>query len=101
GLKHGDIDRIERQHYFLSAVFRKLVSGGTLLNPIKLQNLLKAITKSLTMDDSLDPFKLAKQMQNLSAGNVTFTTIPLLGIRDVTGVGSVVAVNTSAMPAFI
>jgi LCP family protein required for cell wall assembly len=101
GLKHGDIDRIKRQQYFLSAVFRKLVSAGTLINPIKLQNLLNAITKSLTMDDSLDPLKLAKQMQNLSAGNVTFTTIPTLGDQKVAGVGDVVVVNTAAMPAFI
>jgi LCP family protein required for cell wall assembly len=101
GLPHGDLDRIKRQQYFLSAVFRKLVSGGTLLNPIKLENLLKAVTSSLTMDQSLDPLKLAKQMQNLSAGNVTFTTIPTLGDNPNSPVGDVVEVNTAAMPDFI
>ncbi|HEU5268986.1 MAG TPA: LCP family protein, partial [Jatrophihabitans sp.] len=101
GLPHGDLDRIKRQQYFLSAVFRKLVSGGTLLNPIKLQNLLKAVTSSLTMDQSLDPLKLAQQMQNLSAGNVTFTTIPTLGDNPNSPVGDVVEVNTAAMPDFI
>ncbi|HTZ45490.1 MAG TPA: LCP family protein [Jatrophihabitans sp.] len=101
GLPNGDLDRIKRQQYFLSAVFRKLVSGGTLLNPIKLQNLLKAITSSLTMDQSLDPIKLAQQMQNLSAGNVSFTTIPTSGFDDNTPAGSVVVVNTAAMPDFI
>jgi LCP family protein required for cell wall assembly len=60
GLPNGDLDRIKRQQYFLSAVFRKLISGGTLLNPIKLQHLLKAITSSLTMDQTLDPTKLAE-----------------------------------------
>lgn len=101
GLPRGDLDRIERQHYFLSAVFRQLVSKGTLLNPIKLQNLLRAITSSLTMDLSLDPIKLAQQMQNLSAGNVSFTTIPTLGTNENSPVGDVVVVNTAAMPAFI
>jgi len=101
GLPHGDLDRIKRQQYFLSAVFRKLVSGGTLLNPIKLQNLLKAVTKSLTMDESLDPLKLAQQMQDLTAGNVTFTTIPTLGDNPNSPVGDVVMVNTAAMPDFI
>ena len=101
GLPHGDLDRIKRQQYFLSAVFRQLVSRGTLLNPIKLQNLLKAVTKSLTMDQTLDPIKLAQQMQNLSAGNVTFTTIPLSGEQVVDGAGDVEIVNTAAMPDFI
>lgn len=101
GLPGGDLDRIKRQQYFLSAVFRKLVSGGTLLNPIKLQNLLKAITSSLTMDENLDPLKLAQQMQNLSAGNVTFTTIPLSGDDPNSPAGDVILVNTAAMPDFI
>jgi len=101
GLPAGDLDRIKRQQYFLSAVFRKLSSGGVLLNPVKLQNLLKAVSKSLTMDNNLDPLKLAQQMQNLSAGNVTFTTIPLSGDNPNSPVGDVVVVNTAAMPAFI
>ncbi|MEO6703473.1 MAG: LCP family protein, partial [Jatrophihabitantaceae bacterium] len=101
GLPNGDLDRIKRQQYFLSAVFRKLVSGGTLLNPFKLQSLLKAVTLSLTMDQTLDPSKLAQQMQNLTAGNVTFTTIPLSGDNPNSPVGDVVVVNTAAMPDFI
>ncbi|MGI8667472.1 MAG: LCP family protein [Jatrophihabitans sp.] len=101
GLPAGDLDRIKRQQYFLSAVFRKLTSGGTLLNPFKLQNLLKAVTSSLTMDQTLDPTKLAQQMQNLSAGNVTFTTIPLSGDDPNSPVGDVLLVNTAAMPDFI
>lgn len=100
GLPAGDLDRIKRQQYFLSAVFRKLTSGGTLLNPFKLQHLLKAVTSSLTMDD-LDPVRLAEQLQNLSAGNVTFTTIPLAGEDPDSSVGDVVLVNTAAMPGFI
>jgi LCP family protein required for cell wall assembly len=101
GLKGGDLDRIKRQQYFLAAVFRQLSDKGTLLNPIKLHKLLKAITSSLTMDETLDPLKLADQFQNLSAGNVTFTTIPLLGDRTVEKVGDVEVVNMAAMPDFI
>ncbi|HEX2902136.1 MAG TPA: LCP family protein [Jatrophihabitans sp.] len=101
GLPGGDLDRIKRQQYFLSAVFRKLTSSGTLLNPLKLQNLLKAITSSLTMDESLDPLKLAQQMQNLSAGNVTFTTIPIAGDNPNSPVGDVIELNTAAIPDFV
>jgi LCP family protein required for cell wall assembly len=101
GLPNGDLDRIKRQQYFLSAVFRKLISGGTLINPIKLQHLLKAITSSLTMDQTLNPTKLADQMENLTAGNVTFTTIPVLGDNPNSPVGDVVELNTAAIPDFI
>jgi LCP family protein required for cell wall assembly len=105
-LPNGDLDRIKRQQYFLSAVFRKMSSAHTLLNPFKLQNLLKAVTSSLQMDGNtpghtgLDPIKLAQQMQNLQAGNVTFTTIPTNGFQN-TDVGNVVVVDTTAMPDFI
>jgi LCP family protein required for cell wall assembly len=89
----GDLDRIRRQQYFLSAAFRKLSSAGVLLNPFKLQNLLKAVSQSLYMDQSLDPLKLAEQMQSLTAGNLSFSTIPTDGFADVAGVGSTVTVN--------
>ena len=89
----GDLDRIRRQQYFLSAAFRKLSSAGVLLNPFKLQNLLKAVSQSLYMDQSLDPLKLAEQMQALTAGNLSFSTIPTDGFADVSGVGSTVTVN--------
>jgi LCP family protein required for cell wall assembly len=100
----GDLDRIKRQHYFLSAVFREMSSAHTLLNPFKLQKLLSAVTSSLTMDSSLDPLKLARQMQNLQAGNVAFTTLPTKGFADENIGGatqSTVVVDTQAMPDFI
>jgi LCP family protein required for cell wall assembly len=100
GLPGGDLDRIKRQQYFLSAVFRQMSSAGTLLNPLKLQKMLKAVSSSLQMDNSLDPLKLARQMQNLQAGNFTFTTIPTKGTQDV-DVGNVVVVDYAAMPDFI
>jgi LCP family protein required for cell wall assembly len=104
GFPQGDLDRIKRQQYFLSAVFRKISSAGTLLNPLKLQNLLKAVSSSLQMDPELVPLKLAQQMQNLQAGNFSFTTIPTQGFQDVQINGqtqNVVVVNAVAMPSFI
>ncbi len=104
GFPQGDLDRIKRQQYFLSAVFRKMSSAGTLLNPIKLQNLLKAVSSSLQMDPDLVPSKLATQMQNLQAGNFSFTTIPTQGFKDVQIGGqtqNVVVVDAAAMPSFI
>ena len=94
----GDIDRIHRQQYFLSAVFRKISSAGMLLNPFKLKNLLNAVSSSLTMDQTLDPLKLAEQMQNLTAGNLSFITIPWDGFAN-TSVGGVVVVHPAQVQA--
>ncbi len=41
----GDLDRVKRQQYFLTAAFRKVASAGTLLNPFKLQDLLQAVQR--------------------------------------------------------
>jgi len=101
GLAGGDLDRIKRQQYFLSAVFRQMASTGTLLNPLKLNRLLSAVSSSLVMDKNLAPLKLAQQMQNLQAGNVKFTTIPTSGTADTPNDGNVVVVNLQAMPSFI
>ncbi|HEY6749618.1 MAG TPA: LCP family protein, partial [Mycobacteriales bacterium] len=99
GLPRGDLDRIVRQQYFMSAVFRKVTSLGTLTNPIKLKRLLDAIGSSLRMDDSLDPLQLAGQLRGLAAGNVTFTTIPTQGLGTRSG-QSVVLVDDAAIKNF-
>ena len=76
GLTNGDLDRVRRQQYFLTAAFRKVTSAGVLLNPFKLQHLLNAVSKSLYIDASLDPLALARQLENLTANNITGKTIP-------------------------
>jgi LCP family protein required for cell wall assembly len=100
GLPNGDLDRIKRQQYFLSAVFRKMTSSGVLLNPIKLQNLLKAVSNSIYTDNGLDPLQLATQLQSLTAGNLTFSTIPTDGFAN-NDAGSVVVVHPTDVQAFV
>jgi LCP family protein required for cell wall assembly len=100
GLPNSDLDRIKRQQYFLSAAFRKVSSAGTLLNPFKLQKLLKAVNTSLQMDNSLDPLKLAEQFQNLSAGNLIFKTVPTHGTED-NDAGNVVVVEPAEVRQFV
>jgi LCP family protein required for cell wall assembly len=102
-LPRGDLDREVRQQYFLSAAFRKVASAGTLLNPFKLQNLLHAVSSSLETDPGLDLLKFAEQFQNLSAGNVTFATIPVEGTPTIYVGGnavSIVKVDPAAVQAF-
>ncbi|MHA3700945.1 LCP family protein [Jatrophihabitans sp. YIM 134969] len=85
GLPRGDLDRIARQQYFLGAVFRKVSSAGTLVNPFKLNDLVDAVSSSLLKDKSLDLLSLARQVQDLRAGNITFATIPTTGNETVDG----------------
>ena len=104
GLPHGDLDRIKRQQYFLKAAFQKITSAGMVLNPFKLRDLLKAISRSLLVDPKLDLIALAQQFATLSAGNITFATIPNNGPQLIYPDGvetSIVAVDRAAMPSFI
>jgi LCP family protein required for cell wall assembly len=100
GLDGGDLDRTTRQRYFLSQVFQKVQSAGTLLNPFKLRSLVSAVSSSLTTDSSLDFFELAKQMQNLTSGGITQANIPTLGTDTIDGL-SVVVVDFAGMSDFI
>ena len=97
----GDLDRIHRQQYFLSAVFRKVLTAGTLLNPTKISALLKAVSSSLLIDPDLDPLALASQLSNLSAGNLNFYTIPLAGEDDNSPAGSVIVIDPAAVRKFV
>jgi len=90
----GDIGRMERQQQFVSAVLREATSSGVLLNPIKLTKFFNATISTVKMDTSVnksDLLTLAKQMRNLSAGNLRTLTVPLSDPNgSYPGVGSVV-----------
>jgi anionic cell wall polymer biosynthesis LytR-Cps2A-Psr (LCP) family protein len=76
----GDIGRMERQQQFVSAVLRKATSSGVLLNPIKLTKFYNATISTVKMDSGVnknDLLTLAKQMRNLSSGNIRTLTVPL------------------------
>ncbi|MCL2780299.1 MAG: LCP family protein [Actinomycetia bacterium] len=76
GLPNGDLDRIKRQQYFLSAVLDKLTSAGMLLNPMKFSSVLSTISKTLFTDPDLDLIKFVAQVQDIATGNIAFGTIP-------------------------
>jgi LCP family protein required for cell wall assembly len=98
----GDIGRMERQQKFVSAVIRKATSSGTLLNPIKLANFFQATISTVKMDASVnknDLLTLAKQMRNLSSGNVRTLTVPLSDPNGrYPGLGSVVIWDSTLAP---
>jgi LCP family protein required for cell wall assembly len=104
GLPNGDLDRIKRQQYFLSAAFHQVASAGVLLNPFKLRDLLKAISSSLLTDPGLDLVSLATEFQNLSTGKINFATLPNSGAQLIYPDGvatSIIQVDTAAIPNFV
>lgn len=102
GLPNGDLDREIRQQYFLSREVQQALAAGTLLNPVKLQKLVDAVSSSIETDPGLNLVSLAAEVKN--AGHMTSATIPIVGTPTIR-VGntrvSIVQVNTAAMPAFI
>jgi len=83
GLANGDIDRIARQQQFIGSLTHKVLSAGTLLNPLKLNGFLDVATSSLTVDKGLsggDIKKLALRMRRFNSGGVLFTTAPVADI---------------------
>ena len=82
GLPGGDLGRIARQHRFLAAVFAKLKSNGTLLNPIRLNDVLSAITADINIDSKTsltDLTTLGTRLKGLAGGSVEYLTVPLAG----------------------
>jgi len=79
GLPRGDFDRIVRQQVFMAGVLRKMLSDEVMLDLGKQRELVGAASQSLTIDQGLDLFQLAEQMQSVTAGSIEFQTIPHLG----------------------
>ena len=101
GLPRGDIDRIVRQQYFLSAVFKKATSSSTLLNPFKLQKLLDSVKRSLITDPKLDILSFVQQFTKIAGGNVSFATVPIVDPGFWEGNQQVVKVDPAAVKTFV
>ena len=102
GLANGDIDRIKRQQEFLGSMVRKVLSAGTLLNPLKLTGFLTVATDSLKTDDALtgsDLRDLALRLRGFSAGGVIFSTVPIANIGATRNRESVVLIDDAAAGA--
>jgi LCP family protein required for cell wall assembly len=79
GLPRSDFDRIIRQQVFMAGVLRKMLSDEVLLDLGKQRELVGAAAESLTVDQSLDLFQLAEQMQSVDTGEIKFQTVPYVG----------------------
>ncbi len=81
-LPGGDFDREKRQQNWMRAMMVKLMSKGTLTNPFTLNDVLSAVTKSLSTDDafSIDQMQgLALSLRSVRSADVKFMTVPIQG----------------------
>jgi LCP family protein required for cell wall assembly len=80
GAATGDIGRMKRQQAFISSMIKKVVSKGTLANPVRLYKFLDAATKSLTTDTGFAHLKelasLGSSLKSIGLDNIQFITIP-------------------------
>jgi LCP family protein required for cell wall assembly len=80
GAETGDIGRMKRQQAFISAMIKKVVSKGTLANPVRLYRFLDAATRSLTTDTGFAHLRelasLGSSLKNIGLDNIQFITVP-------------------------
>ena len=96
-LPNGDLDRVRRQQYFLTAAFRQVASVGIFF---KLNSLGDALKKDVYMDPGLHLLDLANQMQHLTANNIVGKTIPFEHFAT-ESVGSVEIINPARVQKFV
>lgn len=101
GLPRGDLDRIVRQQAYLASLANKILTAGTLANPSRIRQLINAAQQSLVLDDGFDVLDFATRMQGLTAGNVAFETVPVLGDGESDTDGSVLKVDPETVRTFV
>ncbi|WP_433270542.1 LCP family protein [Actinosynnema sp. CS-041913] len=85
----ADLQRVQNQREFLSALSDKATSLGTLANPFRAFPLLFAATDSISVDDDDHLHNLAGMAFGMGGG-VDNVTVPVGGTPTVPGAGSVV-----------
>jgi LCP family protein required for cell wall assembly len=81
----GDFTRAKHQQAFLKDLLTKAASTGTLTDPLKLNNFLQAVSKSVTVDKSFDLISTALDLRNMRGSDVTFLTNPSAGTGTIDG----------------
>jgi hypothetical protein len=85
----------------LASLANKILTAGTLANPSRVRQLINAAQQSLVLDEGFDVLDFAARMQGLTAGNVVFETVPVLGDGDSESDGSVLKVDPEAVRTFV
>lgn len=84
---NGDYGRIKRQQLFVSSLLRSLISSETLFSLSKLNNVVDMFIADTYVDNvkTKDLVDLGQSLQGISAGRITFVTVPTTGVTDADG----------------
>jgi LCP family protein required for cell wall assembly len=96
----GDFARMRHQQEFLRALMDKAASSGTLGNPAKLNDFLKATTAAVTVDNDFSLVDMALQFRSLRGENLTFITSPNSGSQTINGESVVVSDREKAVALY-
>ncbi len=83
----ADLDRMDNQRQFMSALLSKATSPATFLNPLRLWPLIKDTASSLSVDEGDHVWNLAALAWAMR-GDLVTTTVPVAGFEN-TDVGNV------------
>ncbi|WP_414710571.1 LCP family protein [Pseudonocardia sp.] len=84
----ADLDRVQHQREFLSALMKQVVSPATLVNPFRMVGLVRAMPGAITVDSGDHVWNLvwlALAMHELSGSDGVTTTVPIGGLGTVNG----------------
>jgi LCP family protein required for cell wall assembly len=85
GLTNGDLDRTHRQQAFIDSVLHQLKTEGVLNDLTKVDALLSTASQYVITDAGWDLPDFATQMRSLTAKNITFKTLPIVGYQKIGG----------------
>lgn len=100
----SDFGRIARQRLFVTLMMDKVLTPGTLLNPVKVLNLIKLGLNSLTHDSGLSlatMLNLALHFHSFNSSAIDFRVLPVQSTGQVIGGVSYVIENTSQASALM
>jgi LCP family protein required for cell wall assembly len=101
-LTNGDLDRVRRQQAFLAGLANRMFSAGTLADPMKVTDLVNALTRAVVLDKGWDLISFAEQLNGLTGDRIEFQTIPTIRPNLATpSDGSAVEVNPTQVKAFV
>ncbi|HWO68423.1 MAG TPA: LCP family protein [Umezawaea sp.] len=83
GLPLGDLDRVRRQQNALRALHSKITSGDLLTDPFTAYQFVDAVSRSVSVDDTLTDADLRSfvfGLRHLGGGGIAFTTAPVTDV---------------------
>lgn len=98
----GDYQRVRNQQAFVEALLAKILSADTLLNPLKVHNVVSAAAPSISVDGGLDAVTLAAlavELRDVRSRDMVMFTLPTRGTGTSTDGQSIVLPDTAAINA--